>query len=94
MIFLVIVRRCECVVCNGTFDLEGEEKPPDRCKHCNSPNWEFGSETRESIFLRTGKKKVARSFNPGAKSRNRQERGKAQWRRFKPKPLDSPQDQP
>jgi hypothetical protein len=85
-ILLVVVRRAWCVTCNGTFDLEPLEIPPARCPLCNSQEWEWGPESSDSRLIRQGIKRLRKRLNPGATSKKRQDRGKKQWRRFKPKP--------
>jgi predicted nucleic acid-binding Zn-ribbon protein len=86
VIVLVIVRRAQCEICSGIFDLEIGEKPPDGCRVCGSTDWLYGPESSDSKYIRQGIKHVKKVLNPGAKSRARQERGRKQWRQFKPKP--------
>ena len=89
MIFLTIVRRCHCEMCQGEFDLAPEQKPPLRCPHCRSVMWIWGPYTKSAAqgkcrVARQGltKSKVPKALNPGAASRKRQEHGKKQWRQF------------
>jgi hypothetical protein len=85
-VLICVIRRALCCICEGTFDLEAGEKPPDRCLVCGSPDWEFGPESADSRLIRQGIDRLRKSLNPGAKSRKRQVRGSKQWRQFKPKP--------
>lgn len=85
-IFIAVVRRAQCMICQGMFDLEPNEKPPDRCYHCGSADWEWGPESRDSRLIRLGINRLRKSLNPGAKSKKRKDHGKRQWRQFKPKP--------
>ena len=89
MIIIIIVRRCCCETCRGTFDLEWGEDPPAKCKLCGSKDWEEAPEIRDAIYIRKGISTSKRKLNPGAASRARQEQGKRQWRQFKPRPVDS-----
>jgi DNA-directed RNA polymerase subunit RPC12/RpoP len=98
MIFIAIVRRCRCEICSGTFDLAPEEKPPVQCRLCGSSLWLWGPQVdtykqMNARFTRQGITFKERTLDKGAKSRARQEQGKRQWRGFKPKPIDSPQNQ-
>lgn len=84
-VFIALWRIAQCCICSSQWPLDGLEQP-DRCVHCGSADWEWGPESRESRFIRQGITRVRKSLNKGAKSRARQEQGKKQWRRFKPKP--------
>jgi hypothetical protein len=88
MIVLVIVRRAQCEICSGQFDLKPGQAVPGKCEVCGSEDWLYGPDSSESRFIRQGIKKRKRTLNPGAKSRTRQERGKRQWRQFKTKDGD------
>ena len=84
-VFISVVRTAQCCICNGQWILDPMECP-EKCIHCGSLDWEFGSESRDSAFIRQGITRLRKSLNPGAKSKKRQDQGKKQWRRFKPKP--------
>lgn len=86
MIVLVIVRRAQCEICSGQFDLSVGEQLPDKCKLCGSLDWMWGVESRESRYIRQGYKKKQKVLDRGATSLKRQERGRRQWQGFKPKP--------
>ena len=98
MILLVIVRRAFCEMCGKSFDLQPEEKPPLQCPHCKSLMWMWGpvsEETRSQAGvrkIRQGYTKAVKVFDKGARARNRQVRVKAQWRQFKPKPIDGSEE--
>ena len=86
MIIIVVVRRCVCETCNGMFDLEWGEDPPEKCKRCGSVNWEEVPEMRDATYIRKGITKNKRRLNPGASSKKRQDQGRRQYQAFKPKP--------
>ena len=92
MIYIVLVPRCFCEVCNKNWDLEFGEDPPKTWQHCGSRDWEEAPEIRDAIYIRKGITKNKRRLNPGAASRARQEQGKKQWRQFKPRPVDSAEE--
>ena len=92
MIYIVVIRRCLCEICFKQWDLEFGEDPPKTCPHCGSRDWEEAPEIRDALYIRKGITKNRRRLNPGAASRARQEQGKRQWRQFKPKPVDSPEE--
>lgn len=85
-VLVVVVRRALCAVCEGTFDLEAGEAKPEKCPHCRSKDWEWGAASIDSRYIRQGISRERKILNPGATSKRRQDRGKKQWRRFKPKP--------
>ena len=88
-IFVTIRRVGLCCICNGQFDLQAEEKAPERCVLCGSGDWEFGPESSESRFIRQGITRTRRALNPGATSKKRVDHGKRQYRQFKPKPIEN-----
>ena len=92
MVIIVVVRRCFCEVCNGSFDLESEEELPKKCKLCGSTVWEEAPEIRDAIYIRKGLATKKKRLNPGASSRARQQQGKRQYRQFKDKPVDSKEE--
>jgi hypothetical protein len=67
------------------FDLEWGEDPPEKCQLCGSVNWEVPQEIRDATYIRKGISKSKRRLNPGAASRKRQQRGRAQHQAFKSK---------
>lgn len=83
MIVIVIVRRCFCEICGGSWDLETEEDPPKKCKLCGSVNWEEAPEIKDAIYIRKGIATKKKRLNPGAASRSRQQQGRKQYRQFK-----------
>lgn len=85
MILLVIVRRCQCEICSGQFDLKAGEELPGECQLCGSLDWLYGVESRESRYIRQGYKTKQKVLDRGATSIKRQERGKRQWRQFRTK---------
>lgn len=85
MIYLCIVRRCQCEVCQKSFDLAVDEKPPAKCKVCGSAEWLYGTNEIESRRVRMQIQKAPVTLNPGAKSLARREQGRRQYRGFKPK---------
>ena len=88
-IFLAVVRRAWCAICNSLWDIEAGETIPERCPCCASEDWELGPESRESRLIRQGIARQRKSLNPGATSKKRQDHGKRQWRRFAPKPVEN-----
>jgi hypothetical protein len=86
VIVIIIVRRCLCEICGKCFDLERGEDPPEKCKVCGSLNWEEAPEIRDAIYIRKGITKNKRRLNPGAKSKKRQDQGRRQYQKFRPKP--------
>jgi hypothetical protein len=66
--------------------LERGEDPPEKCKVCGSLNWEEAPEIRDAIYIRKGITKNKRRLNPGAKSKKRQDQGRRQYQKFRPKP--------
>lgn len=92
MIYVAVIRRAVCEICDGVWDLEAEEPVPDRCIHCASRDWLFGREALDSTFVRMRISRERIEKNPGAKARNRQERGKSQYRSFHPKPVDEDEE--
>jgi rubredoxin len=86
VIVIIIVRRCLCEICGKCFDLERGEDPPEKCKVCGSLNWEEAPEVRDAIYIRKGITKNKRRLNPGAKSKKRQDQGRRQYQKFRPKP--------
>ncbi len=85
MILIIVIRRCCCEVCNGLFDLEWGEDPPEKCKVCGSVNWEEAPEIRDATYIRKGITKAKRRLNPGAASRKRQTQGRKQYQGFRSK---------
>ena len=85
-IYICIVRRAQCAMCSEQWDLEPGSETPDRCLHCGSVEWEWGPESRDTRYIRQGISRLRTVLNPGAKSRARQERGRKQFKHFKPKP--------
>lgn len=83
MILLVIVRRAVCEVCNGTYDLKGDDRPPEVCPLCNADNWLNGKIAKDTAYIRKGMATKKKRKNPGATSAKRQQRGRAQWRQFR-----------
>ena len=94
MIVIVIVRRCYCEICNRSFDLEGDEDPPKKCKLCGSTVWEEAPEIRDAIYIRKGLATKKKRLNPGATSRKRQTQGKKQYRQFRTKEEDAANRKP
>ena len=88
MIYLALVRVCQCEICGGIFHLPGGEYVVDRCVHCGSAEWQYGVQATDGVRVRTGNAHKEVTVNPGAKSLNRRERARKQWRQLKPKPLD------
>ena len=88
MIVIIVVRRCYCEIGGHYFDLEWGEDPPEKCRICGSLNWEAAPETRDAIYIRKGITKAKRRLNPGAKSKKRQDQGRRQYQKFRPKPVD------
>jgi hypothetical protein len=85
MIIIVIIRRCFCEVGNHSFDLEGDEEPPEKCRICGSVNWEEAPEIRDATYIRKGITKRKKRLNPGAASRKRQTQGRNQYQGFRSK---------
>ncbi len=85
MIVIIVVRRCFCEIGNHSFDLEWGEEPPEKCRICGSLNWQDAPETRDATYIRKGHTKGKRRLNPGAKSKKRQDWGRAQHQGFKSK---------
>lgn len=83
-VYVCVVRRAQCVICTNTWDLQPEEHP-DRCLHCGSADWEWGRESADSRLIRQGISRLRRRLNPGAKSKKRQDRAKAQHQAMQPK---------
>jgi hypothetical protein len=83
LIFLAIIRRCHCEICNGEFDLKDGEEPPAECRLCGSSVWLWGREDRKARAIRQGHATKRKVLNPGAASKARQDRGLKQWRRFR-----------
>lgn len=92
MIYVCVVREAVCEVCSGQFTLAPGEAIPDKCIHCGSVDWLYGREPMEGIYIRNGISRERRALNPGARARNRQVRGQAQYRQFKPKAVDEPEE--
>lgn len=88
-IFLKITRLAVCSICDGSFELSPEEKPPEKCSICGSYDWQWGPESKVSGLIRQGINRERRSLNPGAASRARQQHGKKQWRQFRGKPVEN-----
>ena len=86
-VFISVVRTAQCCICNGQWILDPMEHP-EKCIHCGSLDWQWGAESRDSAFIRQGLTRLRKSLNPGAKSRNRQQQGRKQWRRFRSKEQD------
>jgi hypothetical protein len=84
-VFLAVVRQAQCVVCSGTWYLEPGTDTPDRCIHCGSEVWEWGVESADIRRLRQGITFLPRRLNPGAASKKRQDRAKAQGQAFQPR---------
>ena len=89
MIVIIIIRRCLCETCGKTFDLEFGQEPPEKCLLCGSLNWEEAPEVRDATYIRKGITKNKRRLNPGAKSKKRQDQGRRQYQKFRPKPVDT-----
>lgn len=85
-VLVVVVRRALCCVCESTFDLEAGEAKPEKCRACNSKDWEWGPASIDSRYIRQGISRERKILNPGATSKKRQDRGKKQWRQFRGKP--------
>lgn len=85
MIYLALVRVAICEICSGEMHLPGGEYLPDRCVHCGSPYWQYGTQPTDGIRVRTGNAHAETTVNPGAKSLNRRERARRQWQHLKPK---------
>jgi hypothetical protein len=83
-VFLAVVRRAQCIICSGTWDLKAGEQP-ESCVHCGSKHWEWGPETADVYRIRQGLSFLGRRLNPGAISKKRQDRAKAQGQAFQPK---------
>ena len=94
MVIIVVVRRCFCEVCNGSFDLESDEDLPKKCKLCGSTVWEEAPEIRDAIYIRKGLATKKKRLNPGATSRKRQTQGKKQYRQFRTKEEDAANRKP
>ena len=90
MIYLNIVRTCICHVCSREWSLRVDDPIPEKCRWCSSPEWN-GETNRAAIAIRHGRAHNRKTINPGAKSVKNQQRAKAQWRRFKPKPVEESQ---
>ena len=84
-IFLSVRQVAVCTICQGQFDLEPEEKPPDRCVLCGSSEWEWGPDSKESRLIRQEIMRFRKPINPGVTSKKRQDHGRRQYRQFKPK---------
>lgn len=89
MIFLVIVRRAQCEICEKQFDLKYGESPPDNCPLCNSPDWLYGTESRDGRFIRQGINRSSKILNPGVRSKKQHDFTKNQYQAFKPKPEEN-----
>lgn len=85
MILVVVVRRAVCEQCGGSFDLEPNEVPPDKCRICDSWNWLNGNQNWSQSKSRHGYATRKRNLNPGRKSLKRQLRAKAQYQGLKTK---------
>jgi len=85
MIFVRVVRQAVCVICEQSWILEPLKKPPEKCVHCGSGDWEFGPTGEATRRIRKGLVKP-KSLTPGATSKKRQDWGKRQWRQFRPRP--------
>jgi hypothetical protein len=86
MIYVAVVRECVCEICSGQWTLQAGESVPKRCIHCASLDWLYGREPMDAVWIRQRVSRDSIEKNPGAKSRTRQERGRAQGRGFKPYP--------
>jgi hypothetical protein len=87
-VYLQVVRKAVCAICEGEWTLEAAEKPDARCRHCGSGDWDLGPESKSSILIRNGISRLRKSINPGATSKKRVDHGKKQYRQFKPKPIE------
>jgi hypothetical protein len=91
-IFVCVVRRAQCMICSGMWDLDAGMEPQEACLWCGSSDWQWGPESRDTRFIRQGISRLRKSLNPGATSKKRQDHGRRQWRQFKPKPVDAPKE--
>lgn len=88
-VYVMVVRKAVCLICNGSWLLEGEEKAPERCQICASADWELGRESRATTIIRQGLLRQQKALNPGATSLKRREHGRRQFRQFKPKAVEN-----
>ena len=73
-------------MCSEQWDLEPGSETPDKVPALRLCGWEWGPESRDTRYIRQGISRLRTVLNPGAKSRARQERGRKQFKHFKPKP--------
>ena len=72
----------------ASFYLTAGVEIPKECPVCHSTEWEWGVEPLDGVRVRMQIRSRSKAINPGSKSLKRQERGRQQWRQFKPKPID------
>lgn len=80
-VYLAVVRRAQCTLCSGQWDLEPQENP-ERCVHCGSMDWEWGIESSDSRYIRQRISFLKKTLNPGVTSRARQQHGRRQHQAF------------
>jgi predicted nucleic acid-binding Zn-ribbon protein len=84
-VYLCVTRRAQCCICGHIWVLDGLEDHPDKCPCCGTLEWEFGPECEESKLIRQRFARRSRILNPGAASKKRQDRARAQYQQFKDK---------
>jgi DNA-directed RNA polymerase subunit RPC12/RpoP len=82
-IFLCMVRKGQCEICQQQFYIEDDL--PIRCPHCGTRLWLYGVYSKDSVFIRQGVSTRSKTLNKGVTSAKRQAHGKKQWRRFRSK---------
>jgi hypothetical protein len=85
-VYVAVVRIAQCCICTQQWGLAAGEPYPDACKVCGSTEWMWGPESKDTRLIRQGISRLRRRLNPGVASKKRQDRAKAQWQGFKPKP--------
>lgn len=85
MIYLALVRRAQCEICECVFDINVNEQVPKACISCGSTEWLYGPAELESRRIRMLIKRSKVVLNPGAKSLKRRAQGERQYQGFKSK---------
>lgn len=83
-VFVKVIRLAECAICYGRWRIDNMGEP-DTCAHCGSPDWMWGVESHDVRLIRQGVSRLRRRLNPGAKSKARQDRAKAQGQAMQPR---------